>query len=54
MIIGDRYQGWARETIDEWHSCESGGGTLTRYAAQWGAANGMFCGFALNLPLWQW
>ena len=53
-IIGDRYQGRARETIDEWHSCESGGGTLTRYATQWGAANGMFCGFALNLPLWQW
>ena len=51
MIIGDRYQGWARETIDEWHSCESGGGTLTRYATQWGAAIGMVCGFALNLRL---
>ena len=54
VIIGDRYQGWARETIDEWHSCESWGGTLTRYATQWGAANGMLCGFALNVPLWQW
>ena len=53
VIIGDRYQGWARETIAEWHSCESGGGTLTRYATQWGAAIGMVCGFALNLSLWQ-
>jgi predicted DNA-binding transcriptional regulator AlpA len=53
VIIGDRYQGWARETIDEWHSCESGGGTLARYATQWGAAIGVVCGFALNLGLWQ-
>jgi predicted DNA-binding transcriptional regulator AlpA len=53
VIIGNHYQGWAPETIDEWHSCERGGGTLTRYATQWGAAIGMVCGFALNLWLWQ-
>ncbi|MGI4829322.1 MAG: sodium:solute symporter family transporter [Janthinobacterium lividum] len=28
-------------------------GTLTRYATEYGAAVGMFCGFALNLWLWQ-
>ena len=51
VIIGNRSQAWTPETIDEWHSCESGGGTLSRFATQSGAAIGMVCGLAPNLWL---
>jgi predicted DNA-binding transcriptional regulator AlpA len=51
VIIGNHYQGWAPETIDEWHSCERGVARLraTQHNGEpqlaWSAASRSISGF---------